>query len=58
MIKKRYMTPVTETVLLDINPIMTTGSITGGFDDDEIMDSEDQGAGSHRSDWENIWEGM
>ena len=58
MIKKIYMTPVTETVLLDINPIMTSGSITGGFEDDENLDPDDQGAGGHRGDWNDIWGNM
>ena len=52
------MTPVTETVLLDINPIMTSGSITGGFEDDENLDPDDQGAGGHRGDWNDIWGNM
>ena len=57
--KKRYTTPEVETIYLNMEPVMTNASITGGFEEDGgPMDSEDQGAGSHRSDWENIWEGM
>ena len=55
MMKKRYTTPEMETIYLNMEPVMTNASIIG---EDELMDSEDQGAGSHRSDWENIWEGM
>lgn len=58
MMKKRYTTPEVETIYLNVEPVMTNASITGGFKDDVIIDPDDQGAGSHRSDWENIWEGM
>ncbi|MBE6297873.1 MAG: hypothetical protein E7088_05220 [Bacteroidales bacterium] len=56
-IKKIYKTPVAVLVELEINPIMETGSI---IEDDggEIMDPDDQTAGAHRNDWDNIWEGM
>ena len=58
MMKKRYTTPEVETIYLNMEPVMTNASITGGFDDDELMDSEDQGAGGHRGDWSGIWDGM
>ena len=58
MIKKKYITPELETIYLDVEPVMTNASITGGFEEDGPMDSEDQGAGGYRGDWSNIWEGM
>ena len=58
MKKKKYITPAMETIYLDVEPVMSNASITGGFDEDLPMDSEDQGAGGYRGDWSNIWEGM
>ncbi len=56
-IKKIYKTPVAVLVELEINPIMVTGSIIED-EGDEIIDPDDQTAGAHRNDWDNIWEGM
>lgn len=56
-IKNIYKTPVAVLVELEINPIMVTGSIIED-EDGEIMDPDDQTAGAHRNDWDNIWEGM
>ena len=58
MMKKRYTTPEVEIIYLATEPIMGSGSITGGFDEDLPMDPDDQGAGGHRGDWENIWKNM
>lgn len=61
MIKKKYITPELETIYLYMEPVMTNDSVFGGFgdgDDEEIMDPDDQGAGGHRGDWENIWGNM
>ena len=56
-IKKVYEAPVVDYVELEINTIMLDGSIVGG-DDDEIFDPDNQNAGGHRGDWENIWGNM
>lgn len=58
MMKKRYITPEIESICLGTEPFMSTGSITGGFEEDLPMDPDDQGAGAHRGDWENIWGNM
>ena len=57
MIKKKYITPELETIYLYMEPVMTNDSILSG-DDEEIMDPDDQCAGGHRGDWENIWGNM
>lgn len=58
MMKKIYITPEIETICLGTEPIMGSGSITGGFEDDSPIDPDDQGAGGHRGDWDNIWGNM
>ena len=55
-IKKVYEAPVVDYVELEINTIMLDGSIVE--DDEEIMDPDNQTAGGHRGDWENIWGNM
>ena len=59
--RKEYITPVSEFISLNIEPVMVlTGSITGGFDEDSDspMDSEDQGANKQLGSWSDIWNNM
>ena len=57
--KKEYITPVSEIVSLNIEPVMVlTGSITGGFDEYSPMDSEDQDANEQLGSWSDIWNNM
>ena len=56
--KKIYIAPEVEIIYLATEPIMGYGSITGGFEEDLPIDPDDQGAGGHRGDWENIWGNM
>lgn len=58
--KKRYNTPVVEYVELKSNPVMTTMSLPtdGGGESEGRGDSDDQGAGGYRGDWDNIWGNM
>ena len=56
--RKEYITPVSEFISLNIEPVMLTGSITGGFDEDLPMDSEDQGANEQLGSWSDIWNNM
>jgi hypothetical protein len=58
--KKRYNTPVVEYVELKSNPVMTTMSLPtdGGGESEGRGDSDDQGVGGYRGDWEDIWKNM
>ena len=51
--KKEYISPVSE--ILEIG---TLNVLALSKEDEVQMDSDDQMSKEHRSDWENIWEGM
>lgn len=52
MEKKEYISPVAEIVEVG------TLSMIALSKDDEQIDDEEQWSKEHRSDWDNIWEGM
>ena len=62
MIKKKYIQPKTEVLLLTCKSNILVGSaITNGGDgDDDYVDGDGPGqlSGEYRSDWENIWGNM
>lgn len=52
MEKKEYISPVSEIVEVG------TLSMIALSKDDEQIDDEEQWSKEHRSDWDNIWQGM